>query len=738
MFQFFTISVLLTLLCASPVAAMPLYTSGDVQELERLLNEHLSASDRLEGGAQLPALIAEHARLTLEAVNAAPWREALTSDLVRAYILPPRVTEEPLEAWRAPLRASLLPLLEGVAPAPPVLPATPVALATTPATNPDAAALLASGTKASGGDVDARKPDAASLTPLQAAQAIRTWMTSRAVPGASHPWDLGPLGLLATGSGRCEELGILFICAARALGLPARICYTPAWRDTDGNHLWVEVWDGDKWQPFSIEQSSAPAGTGWFLPHVDATALVLAKGFGPAPASETDEILRSDRTGFLINRTAAYTTTGSLRLPDAAKVPGVPHTSAVSTALNVPNATAVPGATAPAPASAPPLIQVYVYNGQRPRPIISSRKAGQNITLGTGTYLVSVATEVGVTYGLATVEQGQTTTLPTGTLAQTLPSASAKTTPPRGNAPLPRKYNLATLGAASATLPPHVPQALGFTPPRTQHLPTAPGPQPLPLPASATPTSPLHLSTERIDTEPASLWREVTAQAIRPCIVPENKTATAKNINSWAAQWPLLPKEKRAELGTGPLSIKTMVEGKVCGSAYERVLLTVAALRSASIPAKLAHLGLAFHGLPGTEGAWGPWVEFYDGSQWLPLYPADPAQFGKKNGSLAAKEYYGLNLSPALSAPDKALLDAEPARLDKDQSWHFSSQMRIPVRPEWGDNWTLCRMAPNGSIVPVFLSTQEAFLVDTAHGADGEQGKKTLEVPPSERYVIVW
>lgn len=686
MLQYITIFTLLTFLCVSTAAAMPPYAPSDVQDLERTLDAHLSVSDRLEAGPKLPDIISEHARLTLEAVNAAPWREALTPDLVRAYILPLRVTEEPLEAWRASLRNSLAPLL--------------------PPSN------------------------AAPLSPLQAAQAIRTWMSSRAVPGASHPWDLGPLELLSTGSGRCEELGILFICAARALGLPARICYTPAWRDTDGNHLWVEVWDGKNWQAFSIEQPTAPAGTGWFLPQVDASALVLAKGFGPAPASETDEILRSDRTGFLVNRTAAYTTTGSLRLPAAANAAPIAPVASIPVA-------SIPDTSAPEAqgTSASPLFQIYVYNGQRPRPILSSRKPGQNITLGTGTYLVSIATEEGVTYKLATVRHGQTT-LPMGAPNQPVqpdqPTQGTHTSSVALKALSPRNYHLASLGAASVTLPPHVPQTLGFTPPRSQHPPTAPGPQPLPLPASAKADGAPHLSTggtERIDNEPASQWREVILQAIRPCIVPGKNAATAKNINSWAAQWPLLPKESRAELGTIPLSIKSMVEAKVCGSAYERVLLTVAALRSAGIPAKVAHLGIGFRGLPSAEDPWGPWVEFYDGSQWLPLYPADPTQFGKKNGSLAAKEYYGLNAP--LPAPDQAQQVKNPA-------WRFSPQMRISIRKEWGEQWALCRMAPNGSIIPVFLSTQEAPLLKSSPGEKNEQGEKFLEVPPSERYIIVW
>src|SRR5262249_52404702 len=37
----------------------------------------------------------------------------------------------------------------------------------------------------------------------------------------------------------------LLVDACRAIGVPARIAAVPQWADKEGNHTWVEIWDGD-------------------------------------------------------------------------------------------------------------------------------------------------------------------------------------------------------------------------------------------------------------------------------------------------------------------------------------------------------------------------------------------------------------------------------------------------------------------------------------------------------------
>lgn len=387
--------------------AMPAYASSE--PLRQYLEAHLGAAERLMA-SDTAALIQEHAQATMEAVNAAPWREELTPALVENYILSIRVTEEPLEPWRPALREAMVPLLR-----------------------------------------DVREP-------LKAALAIRRWMAQRAVPGQSQPWPMGPLGLLRAGAGRCEELGILFVCAARAAGLPARICYAPIWRDMHGNHLWVEIWNSRGWSALSVEQPDAPPDAGWFFPHAGNAPVILARGFGAAPErmDAGDSLFRKERTGFVINRTAAYTTTGTLRI----KVVD----------------------TQGSPVAA--LIQAHVFNSGRPRPALSASGTSETtMMLGTGTYLISAAANDDQAFGTATVRHDVST-------EQIL---MLPVHPPNAPAQLPQG---------------EIDQQKGFTPPPHRHSFAVPGPPQRPLPEARTGWEARLASTDRIYARPTELHRE--------------------------------------------------------------------------------------------------------------------------------------------------------------------------------------------------------------------------------------
>lgn len=607
--------------------AMPAYASSE--PLRRYLEAHLGAAERLMA-ADEAALIREHARETMEAVNTAPWRDALTPELVENYILPVRVAEEPLEPWRTVLRKALKPLL-----------------------------------------VDAREP-------LEAALAIRRWMAQRVTPGQSQSWSLGPLGLLRAGAGRCEELGILFVCAARAVGLPARICYTPAWRDADGNHLWVEVWNGAGWSALSVEQPDAAPGTGWFFPHADRTGVILARGFGQAPTRlEAGSVLAGNgRTGFVINRTAAYTTTGTLRvhLVDAK---GAPF---------------------------PAVVQVHVFNSGRPRPVLSTAgKAEAVFALGTGTYLISAADEGKLAFGTATVRRDALTEL-----------------------------RLVLISCGEDGLPPlpqgNIRQREGFMPPKRQHPATRPGPQQRPLPparadwearlassdrvyarptelrreeeaarsvwkkfwgarASASPLQPLfaqYVLSNRIDKEPFSHWRAGLEKKLAGKTTRGDARAAALRVNQWAAALPLHSPQL-----SSPLPLETIVRRNICGSERDRVAIAVAGLRMLGIPARSVSLGDGF------TGEWGAWAEFFDGTAWIPLYPAAPQRMGSLTATPAARRQY----APSVRIELRTAESASPARRSfSGTPWGGAFSEKTPTGNR---DWMLCRISPRGTFVPL-------------------------------------
>jgi poly(3-hydroxybutyrate) depolymerase len=54
-----------------------------------------------------------------------------------------------------------------------------------------------------------------------------------------------PAESIAQGKATCTGLSIILVDACRAVGVPARITGVAEWAQKEGNHTWVEFWDGD-------------------------------------------------------------------------------------------------------------------------------------------------------------------------------------------------------------------------------------------------------------------------------------------------------------------------------------------------------------------------------------------------------------------------------------------------------------------------------------------------------------
>src|ERR1017187_5745683 len=54
-----------------------------------------------------------------------------------------------------------------------------------------------------------------------------------------------PAESIEQGKATCTGLAIILVDACRAVGVPARIAGVPQWAQKDGNHTWVEIWDGN-------------------------------------------------------------------------------------------------------------------------------------------------------------------------------------------------------------------------------------------------------------------------------------------------------------------------------------------------------------------------------------------------------------------------------------------------------------------------------------------------------------
>ncbi|HEX9745955.1 MAG TPA: transglutaminase domain-containing protein [bacterium] len=129
--------------------------------------------------------------------NNFPWAQNLSVEDFFHYVLPPRVSQEPLEKWREVFLAELEPLVRNAE------------------------------------------------TIEEATDIVNEWMWSQVSFKQTQRRDQGPFETLAGGCGRCEELMILQIDACRSVGIPARQAWTPYWTYQDNNHAWTEFMNSD-------------------------------------------------------------------------------------------------------------------------------------------------------------------------------------------------------------------------------------------------------------------------------------------------------------------------------------------------------------------------------------------------------------------------------------------------------------------------------------------------------------
>ncbi len=114
-----------------------------------------------------------------------------------------------------------------------------------------------------------------------------------------NPMDIAYYSL----TGRCEEMQILFVAAARTVGIPSRPASTPWWAHIDNNHAWAEIFIQGGWHyTGDMDAAHFPDQT-WFSGMIDKTVLILADG---SMATEGEEVLARGRYDTLINSTRNY------------------------------------------------------------------------------------------------------------------------------------------------------------------------------------------------------------------------------------------------------------------------------------------------------------------------------------------------------------------------------------------------------------------------------------------------
>lgn len=255
-----------------------LRAAGNAPEIERFLDRYpegtemrraaeflaanLPLSDALSMNAEA---LSEHVDYAFLAREAFPWGEEVPFEVFLRFVVPHRMSQEPVEPYRAKFFGELTPRLRGA------------------------------------------------RTVREAVNRVNAWCFEKAGFEPSSAQDQGPLTTIARGRGRCEELGILLVAALRSVGIPARPCSTPYWRHVEGNHLWVEIYDRGKWRFIGAAEPESDYDLAWFEPVLHTVPFIYSVAYGAASEGlEGDGQALVRRRETIINRTRAYAPKGVL------------------------------------------------------------------------------------------------------------------------------------------------------------------------------------------------------------------------------------------------------------------------------------------------------------------------------------------------------------------------------------------------------------------------------------------
>jgi len=158
--------------------------------------------------------------------------------------------------------------------------------------------------------------DAATIE--EAALAINKWADEVVGFKPTQRRDQGPFETLKSGYGRCEEMMIFYIDACRAASVPARQAWTPYWAHCDNNHAWTEVMTEDGvWHYVGSCEFAPSLNKAWFTSAARRAALVMSVSFGIPEEGEDEDVelyrvVEGDNPYAIINSTPFYHSTCTL------------------------------------------------------------------------------------------------------------------------------------------------------------------------------------------------------------------------------------------------------------------------------------------------------------------------------------------------------------------------------------------------------------------------------------------
>ena len=148
------------------------------------------------------------------------------------------------------------------------------------------------------------------LSMEQAILEVNHWCHEKVCYKGSDGRTSSPLCTIRTSFGRCGEESVFTVAALRAVGIPARQCYTPRWAHCDDNHAWVEVWVEGKWHYIGACEPDVALDKAWFTAPAKRAMQVNTNVFGKYQGDE--EVLFKGKYHTRINLIQQYTETKNI------------------------------------------------------------------------------------------------------------------------------------------------------------------------------------------------------------------------------------------------------------------------------------------------------------------------------------------------------------------------------------------------------------------------------------------
>ncbi|MBQ2511700.1 MAG: transglutaminase domain-containing protein [Bacteroidales bacterium] len=145
------------------------------------------------------------------------------------------------------------------------------------------------------------------MTMEEAALEVNHWCHEHVAYRASDSRTSAPLATMRTSLGRCGEESTFTVTALRAVGIPARQCYTPRWAHCDDNHAWVEVYVDGEWKFLGACEPDPRLNMGWFSVPSTRCMMVHTKAFGRYKGDE--EVVKSTSLYSELNLLSHYAPT---------------------------------------------------------------------------------------------------------------------------------------------------------------------------------------------------------------------------------------------------------------------------------------------------------------------------------------------------------------------------------------------------------------------------------------------